>query len=141
MKITKEISLKDFEAWSGARDTLNELTESECEQLESVIEELNPDGIDETGLNDILWFENDWIAECLGYKDWEHLERSHKGEDTEEHAREVLDERFPCAKEDGIADLIEQFIEDEWSCEMTDEEIIENCEEYIKDNIDEEENE
>lgn len=141
MKLYCEKSLRDFEPWSGAVCRFNELTEEELDQLESMLEDLYPDGMDETQLNDILWFEEDWIAEQLGYKDWEHLERSHKGEDTEEHAREVLEERFPCAKEDGIADLIEQFIEDEWSCEMTDEEIIENCEEYIKDNIDEEDEE
>lgn len=141
MKIYKEISLCDFEPWSGAKCRFDELTRDECEQLESILEDLYPDGMDETQLNDLLWFEEDWIAEQLGYKDWEHLERDHKGECTEEHAREVLEERFPCAKDDGIAELIEQFIEDEWTEEMTDEEIVEGCEEYIKDNIEEEEDE
>lgn len=139
MKITKEISLKDFEAWSGARDTLNELTESECEQLESVIEELNPDGIDETGLNDILWFENDWIAECLGYRNWEHLERDHAGETDEDHAREVLNKKYPLAS-DGLKELFEQFIDQEWCDDMSDDEIIENFEEF-REEIDQEENE
>lgn len=139
MKITKEISLKDFEAWSGARDTLNELTESECEQLESVIEELNPDGIDETSLNDILWFENDWIAECLGYRNWEHLERDHAGETDEDHAREVLNKKYPLAS-DGLKELFEQFIDQEWCDDMSDDEIIENFEEF-REEIDQEENE
>lgn len=139
MKITKEISLKDFEAWSGAKDTLNELTESECEQLESVIEELNPDGIDETSLNDILWFENDWIAECLGYRNWEHLERDHAGETDEDHAREVLNKKYPLAS-DGLKELFEQFIDQEWCDDMSDDEIIENFEEF-REEIDPEENE
>lgn len=139
MKITKEISLKDFEAWSGAKDTLNELTESECEQLESVIEELNPDGIDETSLNDILWFENDWIAECLGYRNWEHLERDHAGETDEDHAREVLNKKYPLAS-DGLKELFEQFIDQEWYDDMSDDEIIENFEEF-REEIDPEENE
>ena len=139
MKITKEISLKDFEAWSGAKDTLNELTESECEQLESVIEELNPDGIDETSLNDILWFENDWIAECLGYRNWEHLERDHAGETDEDHAREVLNKKYPLAS-DGLKELFEQFIDQEWCDDMSDDEIIENFEEF-REEIDSEENE
>lgn len=139
MKITKEISLKDFEAWSGAKDTLNELTESECEQLESVIEELNPDGIDETSLNDILWFENDWIAECLGYRNWEHLERDHAGETDEDHAREVLNKKYPLAS-DGLKELFEQFIDQKWCDDMSDDKIIENFEEF-REEIDQEENE
>ena len=31
-----------------------------------LIEELHPDGLSETTLNDILWFESDWIFETLG---------------------------------------------------------------------------
>ena len=36
----------------------------------------------ETQLNDILWFETDWIAEMLGFTDWECLERYEKYGDT-----------------------------------------------------------
>ena len=136
MKITKEISLKDFEAWSGAKDTLNELTESECEQLESVIEELNPDGIDETSLNDILWFENDWIAECLGYRNWEHLERDHAGETDEDHARTIIYEKFPNA----TCKLVDDFIDEQWDDDDDDDTILEEFEEYMNDqNKDEDE--
>ena len=140
MKITKEISLKDFEAWSGARDTLNELTESECEQLESVIEELNPDGIDETSLNDILWFEDDWIAECLGYKDWEHLERDHAGISDEDHARDVLNKEYPLAS-DGLKAMFDKFIEEEWTDDMDDDEIIDSFKDYREELDREEEDE
>ena len=77
MNITKEISLEDFEAWSGGADTLNELTAKECEQLERILEDLHQDGMDETQLNDLLWFKRDTIAEWLGYNDWGHLERAH----------------------------------------------------------------
>lgn len=31
-----------------------------------LVEELYPEGIDETELNDLLWFESDWIYESLG---------------------------------------------------------------------------
>lgn len=138
MKITKEVSLEDFEAWSGAKDTLNELTSSECEQLELQFEKLYPDGMDETQVNDILWFERDWVAECLGYKNWEHLERGHNGECTEEHAREVLEERYSCAYNE-TTELMEQFIDEEWTEEMTDEEIIEGFREFLKEKCPEEE--
>lgn len=81
MKIYCEINLENFEAWSGGADTLCTLTHEQCEQLETIIDEAYPDGISETGLNDLLWFERDWIAEMLGFSDWEALERFNDGED------------------------------------------------------------
>jgi len=62
-----DMTLEKFEAWSGAKDTketiVNNNKETEFEQL---VEELYPDGLTETQLNDILWFETDWIYENLG---------------------------------------------------------------------------
>lgn len=84
MKITEEISLRNFEGWSGAVDTLNTLTDEQKDLLEATLEELWPDGMDETSLNDLLWFENDAIAEWLGFDDWEDLERKNSGEEDEE---------------------------------------------------------
>jgi hypothetical protein len=34
-------------------------------EFENLINELYPDGIDATTLNDILWFEDQWIFEML----------------------------------------------------------------------------
>ena len=70
MKITSEMSLKNFKAWSGAKDTLNKLIElDKCEELEFILEDLYPDGLTETQLNDILWFEDEWIYETLGIEE------------------------------------------------------------------------
>ena len=88
MKITKEMSLRNFEGWSGAVDTLNTLTDEQKDALESNLEELYPDGMDETSLNDLLRFENDTIAEWLGFEDWEDLECKNSGEDDEEDEEE-----------------------------------------------------
>ena len=84
MKITSEISLRSFEGWSGAVDTLNTLTDEQKDNLETILEELYPDGMDETNLNDLLRFEDDAIAEWLGFDDWEDLDRKNSGEDDEE---------------------------------------------------------
>lgn len=73
MKIYIEKSLSDFEFWSGARQTAELLTVEELDSIESTLEEIYPEGIDETQLNDIFWFEDDFIAECLGYDDFETL--------------------------------------------------------------------
>lgn len=79
MKIYYETSLINFKAWGGAVNTLNGLTFKQCNELEAMLEEYYPEGMSATQLNDILWFEEDWIAELLGFKNWEHLERANKG--------------------------------------------------------------
>ena len=56
MKIFTEQSIRNFEFWSGAKNNAAELTYDQMEQLESILEGIYPDGIDETVLNDILWF-------------------------------------------------------------------------------------
>lgn len=70
MKIYREQSLRDFEWWAGAKDTANrideEMGEKGWEELETILEEIYPEGIDETQLNDILWFEPETIYEWLG---------------------------------------------------------------------------
>ena len=67
MKITSEMSLKNFKAWSGAKDTLNKLIElDKCDELEFILDDLYPDGLTDTQLNDILWFDDEWIYETLG---------------------------------------------------------------------------
>ena len=73
MKIYTEKSLKNFEFWSGAEDTVKYLTLDELDIIEDCLEECYPDGIDETELNDIFWFEDDMIAEWLGYNNFEEI--------------------------------------------------------------------
>ena len=61
------LTLRDFKAWSGAKDTQETiLNEGKGKEFDSLIEELYPDGIEKTHLNDLLWFEEDWIFEMLG---------------------------------------------------------------------------
>ena len=84
MKIYEEKSLRGFEFWSGAKYTAETLTDGELDTIECIFDELYPDGASETTVNDIFWFERDWIAEMLGFEDWEALERDHNGEEEEE---------------------------------------------------------
>ena len=88
MKYTVEQSLRNFQFWSGAKDTAEQLTEEQFDQIESVLEDCYPDEITDTQINDIFWFEDDWIAECLGFADWETLVKHNKGEDEEEETEE-----------------------------------------------------
>ena len=73
MKIYTETSLRNFEFWAGARDRVKYLTDSELDTIEMILEECYPDGVDETTVNDIFWFEDDTIAEWLGYPNFEAI--------------------------------------------------------------------
>lgn len=84
MKIYRECSLVNFEPWAGAVDRYNVLTYEQLDQLDAILDELYPDGMNETELNDLLWFEDDTIAEWLGFSDWEALEKYNNGEEEEE---------------------------------------------------------
>lgn len=69
MIVYKDISLRDFEPWSGAVDTYNRIyNEGKLDKLEAVLEDLYPDGVDETTINDLLWFEEDTVFEWLGIR-------------------------------------------------------------------------
>ena len=70
MKITTETNLLNFDAWSGAIETKNTIIDSGLDQeFEALIEEIYPEGLTDTQLNDILRFESDWIFEVLGIKE------------------------------------------------------------------------
>lgn len=72
MKITTEIYdfWGDYKPWSGAVQTAKIIEKNDkVEEFFNMIEELYPDGIDMTQLNDILWFESEWVLDMLGIKD------------------------------------------------------------------------
>lgn len=69
MTITYELDLNSFKAWSGAKSTLERIqNEGKCRELENALEELYPDGMGETELNDLLWFEPDFVFELVGLR-------------------------------------------------------------------------
>lgn len=76
MKIYKEESLSNFEWWSGAVATADRIWEERgtegWNELEAILEDAYPDGMDETELNDLLWFEPETIFEWLGIGDEEN---------------------------------------------------------------------
>ena len=88
MTITYELDLNRFEAWSGAKETLERIQrEGKCEELENVLEELYPDGMTETELNDLLWFDSESVYEWLGIRSEEQIEKEIK--EAEEELAEV----------------------------------------------------
>lgn len=88
MKIYSEQSLADFKFWSGAETTAQRIWEEQgsegFDQLEAILEDLYPDGIDETDLNDLLWFDADTVYEWLGIEDEEDEDEDDDDDEEEE---------------------------------------------------------
>lgn len=66
MKIWREESLRNFEFWSGAVCRAEQLTDEQFDQIENILDELYPDGVDETFINDLFWHDFETIADWLG---------------------------------------------------------------------------
>lgn len=85
MIIKTDIYLSEFDAWSGARDTLDRIiNEGKCDELESMLEELYPEGMTDTELNDLLWFDDEWLFEMLDIDDEEEEDEDDEDEDEDE---------------------------------------------------------
>lgn len=65
MKVFSEISLVNFEFWSGAKDNAKQLTYEEMEELDYILEDIYPDGVNETVINDLFWFDFNIVCEWL----------------------------------------------------------------------------
>lgn len=120
MRITYDIDLENFETWSGASATLEKIiNEGKCEELETALEEMYPDGMDETQLNDILWFESDWCYEVCGIRTEEEIEEELEKLQDEmeelmenflEECEEMIDFNNESRAEEGIEEMTEEEI-------------------------------
>ncbi len=67
MKIYRDENLSNFEFWSGAISNAEEFT---LEELDRISEELEAtdegDGYEETQINDLMWFEPEYLASLIG---------------------------------------------------------------------------
>jgi hypothetical protein len=104
MKIYQDISLLDFHPWSGAVRTYDRLYNAGMLQsLEAILEDEYPDGIDATELNDLLWFDSEWVLNLCGLR----------GED--EILSDIADARSQI--DDLMSDYLEETREAEEGCE------------------------
>lgn len=97
MKVYNEF-LNGFEPWSGAVDTYEKIRDAgKLEQLDAFLEEhFNGEYASETDVNDLLWFEEDYVLDSLGIHDDE--EDEYEDEDDEDEDDE------DCEGEDGETD-------------------------------------
>lgn len=128
MKIISEVSIERFEAWSGGRDTLDRIiNEGKCDILESVLEDMYPDGLTDTELNDILWFESENVYEWCGIRTESDIkaELEEAQEEYEELMQNYHDDceeiKEECEEEDYNGESYEMRIEKVW------------CDNYLED--------
>ena len=104
MKIYTEQSLRDFQFWSGAKDFACKLTDEQLDQVEAILEDDYPDGMSETEVNDLFWFEEDTIREWLDLPTEEQEEANKAIERWEDNNPDfvewVLDEYFSVGDRD-----------------------------------------
>lgn len=75
MKIYSETTLRKFSFWAGAVDTAKYLSTTQLDTIENILEDIYSDGVSDTEINDLFWFDEDLIAEWLGYTDFEELKK------------------------------------------------------------------
>ena len=82
MIVYEEISLVDFPFWGPAESRIKYLTDNDFERIEQELayKYENQPGINKTNLNDLFSYEEDYIAQILGYNDFNELveERSNE---------------------------------------------------------------
>lgn len=61
MFIIRDINLEDFEFWAGAKENAAKCTPEQLRDIQDALEQCYVDGIDETVLNDIFWFDFDQL--------------------------------------------------------------------------------
>lgn len=68
MKIYREESLSNFEFWSGAISNAEEFTLEELDRIGEELEALDCEGngYEETKINDLMWFEPEYLASLIG---------------------------------------------------------------------------
>lgn len=102
MKIYSEISLSEFHFWGGAKEFAAQLTEEQFDDVEYILVDCYPDGLTDTEINDLFWFEQNVIRE------WADMP-CEELEDVPEEAQKVLSEYYDLDSFDGSIEAVEEY--------------------------------
>lgn len=102
MKVYSEVSLSQFEFWSGAKEFAAQLTEEQLDIVDSYLEVLYPDGLSETEINDLFWFDQNLIRE-LANMPCEELNEVPK------EAQKVLSKYYDLDTFSGSTEAVEEY--------------------------------
>ena len=86
------MDIGDYRPWSGAVDTFDKIRDADMvDALENYLEDIYPEGLTVTELNDILWFDGDTVLRDLGLSDEEEDEDEDE-EDIDESCKKSVKE-------------------------------------------------
>ena len=98
MRIYTEMDFESFEPWSGACSTHERIcNHGKAKLFEQILQEAYPEGLTESGLNDLLHHETDWCYKVCGLKTEAELRDEFDALDTE---RDELLEHYETACHD-----------------------------------------
>lgn len=63
----------DFKFWSGGADHAEAMTAEQISAVEDELDSIYPNGMNDYEINDIFWFEPDFLAQCNGFETWEEM--------------------------------------------------------------------
>lgn len=72
MKVYKDVSLRDFEFWRGAKENAALLTGEQFDVIESFLEDQGTE-FSEVEINDLFWFDFETVISWLGFNSEEEL--------------------------------------------------------------------
>ena len=107
LKIITDLS--SYKPWSGAVDTWRKIEDADkVEELDAILEDSYPEGMTETELNDLLWFDGDEVLSWLGLGEEEvdeELEATQSPEDAKYYRDEldkIADDALDLAREANV---------------------------------------
>lgn len=104
MKIYYEVDIDEFEFWEGGKCVADSFSEDDLEAIQNKLEELYPDGMSDTELNDLFWHDEDFVAGLAGYSSFQKVKEGIKSDEEDEIYDETYwdDEIYESEKEDRM---------------------------------------
>lgn len=104
MKVYYEVDIDEFEFWECGKCVADAFSEDDLEVIQNKLEELYPNGMSDTELNDLFWHDEDFVAELAGYSSFEKVKEGIKSDEEDETYDEGYwdDEIYENEKEDRI---------------------------------------
>lgn len=115
-------TLDDYEPWSGAKYTYEAIVDAgKIDDLDSYLEDIYPEGLTTTELNDLLWFDGDSVLSALGIYTEDAIDTA-----IQDAVDEAQGESFEDT--DELESFLESYIEDAMSgvsvhIDISDEEV------------------
>lgn len=120
LKVYKEMDLTDIQWSNGAQHVYDLFTEDEIEQLQELLEESYPDGIDATELDDLFEHDPEQLIDMLGISDsyetfYNKRTRDYEYEDEDRYCQRIVGQDDIMYSSDDLDDVISSAVADyEW---------------------------